>query len=66
MEKQQNKDFRKELEEKIEKLIVESGASYEDAIKVLGGLKVIYMDKGNNLLNATNIQKVIDTPRFNR
>jgi len=53
-----------ELEEKIEKLIIESNVNFEDATNVLSRMLVIYRDKGKNLLNVISIQKVIETPRF--
>lgn len=53
-----------ELEEKIEELILLSDLTYKGVTSVLGKLKVVYMEKGDNLLNATNIQKIIETPRF--
>lgn len=55
-----------ELEEKIEELILLSDLTYKGVTAVLGKLKVVYMEKGDNLLNATNIQKIIETPRFIR
>ncbi len=56
----------KELAEKIEQLIVESNLSYAEVKSTLSRILVVYQDKGNNLLNATNIQKVIEAPRFIR
>ncbi len=55
-----------ELEKKIDEVIQSSNLSYGDVSSVLDKLKVTYMEKGNNLLNATHIQKVIEIRRFNR
>lgn len=52
----------KELEEKIEELILSGDLTYKDVQSVLDRLLVTYMQKGDNLLKATNIQKVIETP----
>lgn len=57
---------REVLGKKIEDLILESNLSYRDVTSVLDRLSSIYRDKGYNLLNATNIQKVIETARFIR
>lgn len=49
-----NKELCKELNEVIEG----SGASYGEVISALRWLLVAYEDKGENLLNAANIQEV--------
>ena len=52
------------LEKKIEDLILKSNLNYKDVRSILSKLAIVYRDKGENLLNATNIQKVIEAPRF--
>lgn len=55
----------KELKNKLEQDILESGVTYGEVIWILNYFVAVYRDKANNLLNGTSIQKVVDTPRFN-
>ncbi len=43
---------------KLDDVIKESGATYGATISALKWLLVAYQDKGDNLLNGTNIQEV--------
>ena len=54
----------KELIKKMEKLITESGCSYGTAMNTLSYLLAEYRDKGNNLLNSTNVQEVAKVSRL--
>ncbi|MCT4660528.1 MAG: hypothetical protein N4A40_01605 [Tissierellales bacterium] len=61
-----NVNAMKELETKIEELMLESDLNYGEVESVLKKLQAIYMDKGQNLLKATSIKKVSEMHRFNR
>lgn len=52
------------IQQKIEELLIENNLSYRNAIAVLGSLLDDYRHKGSNLLDAENIKKVAETPRF--
>lgn len=53
-------------EEHFEQYFLSHDFNYEDALSVLLKMTAIYRDKGNNLLNAANIQEIVSTPRFTR
>lgn len=55
---------REELETAIKELIEGRELSYGDVSTVLGKIMNECRTKGDNLLNATNIQKVIESPMF--
>lgn len=47
----------------IDSLIIESGLSYGEVIDVLKLLTVDYLQKGNDLLNNTDIRKIVTGPK---
>ena len=55
---------REQLREQLMTAVVESGLSYQAAMSELAYVRVVLQDKGNNLLNAANIQEVAGMPRF--
>lgn len=46
------------LYDKLEKTIIESGASYGEAMSAVKRLLAVYTVKGENLLNSVTIQEV--------
>ncbi len=52
-----------ELKEKINTIIIESSANYREVKSVLSHLAYVYRENGIDLLNATDIKKVIDVSR---
>lgn len=54
------------LREKIWMDLSQSGATYAEARSALNYVRAVLVDKANNLLDATNIQEVVETERFTK
>lgn len=68
--KQKEKEMREEskkrcteLKEKINTIIIKSNANYREVNSVLSRLTYVYRENGIDLLNATDIKKVIEVSR---
>lgn len=50
---------KEEVKDSINDLILESGLSYGDVVDILKFIIADYLQKGNDLLNNADIQKVV-------
>lgn len=53
-----------ELREKLFSVIVKSGLTYKETMSAINYVRVVFSDKGDNLLNGANIQEVAKQKRF--
>ncbi|WP_196590549.1 hypothetical protein [Pectinatus frisingensis] len=55
---QGDRQVQRELQEKIEQIVIESGLSLGDVLGAIKNLYEVYSAQGKNLLYATNIKEV--------